>query len=213
MNSDSLKFRLLNFRLGVKLEYVVPVINFAELAFLLQKSGYFINNTNQIYFSGSKGAVQFYLDGMKDVFGVIATTVDDTVATIHEIFTLTNEELDFDLNDYVGFFEFEINANYYLQTDAYVTMAKLFQDSSDMKTLNRILKGNFAQTSLKLTPATKNINNLEWYDLTIEPKVNSAGNVLLVRVLCRGRNLKDITENAKRTEKIATSIINGVFMK
>jgi hypothetical protein len=213
MNSDSLKFRLLNFRLGVKLEYVVPVINFAELAFLLQKSGYFINNTNQIYFSGSKGAVQFYLDGMKDVFGVIATTVDDTVATIHEIFTLTNEELDFDLNDYVGFFEFEINANYYLQTDAYVTMAKLFQDSSDMKTLNRILKGNFAQTSLKLTPATKNINNLEWYDLTIEPKVNSAGNILLVRVLCRGRNLKDMTENAKRTEKIATSIINGVFMK
>jgi hypothetical protein len=57
-------------------------------------------------------------------------------------------------------------------------MAKLFQDSSDMKTLNRSLKGNFAQTSLKLTPAAKNINNLEWYDLTIEPKVNSVGNIL-----------------------------------
>ncbi len=213
MKPNSVKFRLISVRLGVKLEYVVPIINFAELAFLLQKSNYFMNTSNPIYFTGYKGVVQLYFDGMKGVFGAIAMSVDDTVATVNEIFNLINEEFDLNLNRYVGFFEFEINADYYVQTDAYVAMAKLFQDSSDMKALNKILKGNFAQTSIKLTPASKNINNPEWYELTIEPKVNSAGNILYARVLQRGHNLKEITENTKRTEKTVNSIVNEALMK
>jgi hypothetical protein len=59
-----------------------------------------------------------------------------------------------------------------------------------MKTLNKILEGNYAQTSLKLTPSTRSINSLDWFDLTIEPKVNSIGNTFVVRLLCRNPAFK-----------------------
>jgi hypothetical protein len=216
MNSPkSIGFELVDVRLGVKLHYVVPVINFAELALLLQKSGYNISQTSPapVYFTGVRGAVQIYIDGMKGVFGATAANIDNTVEAIDEIFAVANQSFDFDLNKYVSFFEIEINATCNIHKDVYVIMAKLFQDSSDMKMLNKILKGNYAQISLKLTPAGKNINNQEWYDLTIEPKVNSAGNILIVRVLCRSPRLKDIVENAKRTEANVTSIIEKVLSK
>jgi hypothetical protein len=97
--------------------------------------------------------------------------------------------------------------------DVYVMMANLFQDSSDMKALNKILGGGCAQISLKLAPSTKNINSLDWFDLTIEPKANSVGNTFIVSLLYRNPSFRNMIEKVKKTEKNVTSIINEVMAK
>jgi len=209
------RFELTGIRLGVKLDYIVPVLNFAELAFILRKSGYIMDQAgpNPVYFIGTKGHVGIYIDGMKGVFGAQAENVDDVQETTNEIFSLSEEAFDVDLNKFVSFFEIEINAFYRMGKDVYTAMAKLFQDSSDMKKLKDILKGDYSQISLRMTPSAKNINSSEWYDLTIEPKVNSAGNTFVVRILSRSRQLEEMLKVAKRTEKTVDSIINKVLVK
>jgi hypothetical protein len=122
------KFELTSIRLGAKLEYVVPVINFMELAFVLQKSGYRIDQTGpQPSFIAIRATTQIYIDGMKGVLGAQALNVDDTVSTIEDIFAITKEAFGFDLSKYVSFFEFEINATYYMNKDVYGMMAIYFK--------------------------------------------------------------------------------------
>lgn len=197
------KLELANIRLGAKLEYVVPIINFTELAFALQKSGYSINPPGpQPIFTGIRGTSQVYLDGIRGVFGAHTPNLDDAISTVEDIFATVKEEFDFELDKYVSFFEFEINATYYTNKDVYGEMANLFQDSSDMKTLNNILEGSYAQTSLKLTPLARNINSLDWFDLTIEPKVNSVGNAFVVRLLYRNPSLKNMIDKVKKQKRL-----------
>lgn len=147
------------------------------------------------------------------MLGAQSLSIDDTVNTVEDIFSITEEAFGFDLTKYVHFFEFEVNATYYMDKDVYGLMANLFQDSSDMKILNKIFEGDYAQTSIKLTPSTKSINSLDWFDFTIEPKVNSIGNAFVVRLLCRNPAFKNMVEKVKRTEKTVTSIINKVIAK
>jgi len=156
-------FEIAIVRLGVKLDFVVPMVNTAELIYVLSGAGYKLsqNPNNPEHFVGTKEKenVEFYIDGSRRVFGASSITIDHTLATINEIFSLTKKHLGYEMKDYVSFFEVEINGVYGIQKDVYRAISKLYQDSKDMLKINELLGFKSAQIALKIGPYNENINS------------------------------------------------------
>lgn len=210
------KYEVLRNRLGARIESVIDIVNSSEFALALQNGGYKMSQNPELPFNfrGEKGNNEVYIDGSKRVFGVHAESIDSAITTIREMFSLINKSRDLELEKYISFYEYEITAVYHYGEDVYSAMSKLFQDSNDMTKLKQISGlNNTAQFTIKLTPAAVNINNPEWQEMTVEPRIESIGNLFHIRMICRSKELIKATAIAKRTEETATTIIEKVLSK
>jgi hypothetical protein len=209
-------FQLIETRLGVKLDYIVPVIQPVETGIILRNIGYRVevNSTNAEQVRASKSNIEVNIDATRRVLSINAPSIDDAVASYEEAIAIINKTLDFDLTKYVAFYEFYVSAFFNLYQDVYSLMSNLYQDSSDMKVLNEILhEEGYSQFGLRLSPKGKNINTLEWNEITIEPKINSPGNSLTIRNLCRSKDLLKVTKFAKKTEEITHAVVKRILLK
>jgi hypothetical protein len=117
------------------------------------------------------------------------------------------------LAKYVKFYEFEITAYYFAGEDVYQSLANLYGDSSDLAAFKEILGGDYSQLSVKLAPSGRNINSTEWYELTVEPKVNSPGKSFTVRMICRHPKLDKVKDIATNTDVRVQSIVEHILSK
>lgn len=212
---EPIKYDILDTRLGVRLNYIVPVIDFAEFALALVQSGFKVqqNQTVKELFAGQKGTSELYLDGLKGVFGVHAQSIENAVTTVKDMIGIVNKTFDLKIEDYVSFYEFEITANYKAGGNTYKMLSKLYQNSEHMKQFNKILGGEYSQISVKLTPINKTINDNEWQEITIEPKVHSNGNILYARLLSRSNDLTSVASAARKFEENLTNMVEQVLQK
>jgi hypothetical protein len=213
MATNDLQFTLI--RLGARLDYVVPVILAADITNLFTKLGYQIsvNPSNLEHIVGQKSDTEVYLDGSKRVFGARSDTVSNTVSALEKFKIAITKNLNVDLGHYVSFYEFEIQGYFDIEKEIYEVFSGLYQDSSDLKVIQEIMGGKYSQFSLKLVPSGKNINTPEWHELTIEPKVNSAGYTLSVRMVCRSPKLEAVQNIAMETGGTVQSMIYRVLLK
>jgi hypothetical protein len=209
------KFDVLDIRLGIKLNYVIPVINFGEFAYALIQSNYKVeqNQTVKELFAGQKGTTEIYLDGLKGVFGAHSMTVENAVTTVKEMMAITNKTFDLTIEEFVSFYEFEMTGNYKAGSNTYKMLSKLYQDSAHIKQINHILGGDYSQVSIKIAPSARTINDLEWQEMTIEPKVNSNGNIFYTRLLVRSQDMTTVASAARKFEENVTNLIEQVLAK
>lgn len=216
MNSLTDKIQNLQIRLGVRLEYVVPICASLEIIQVLEAMGYQvdINPANPDSMQANGENSQIYVDLSKRVMGVIAsTTTTNAVTELKQFFIAVKERLDADLNNFVQFYEFEINYFYKVGQNVYESFSKLYCDCSDMAILNEILGERYSQTIVKLAPSAQDVHSKIWHEIAIEPKINSTGNTFIIRMICRNPSIDKATEIADKTEATITSIINRVILK
>ncbi len=209
-------FQSSNIRLGIKLDFIVPVIGPYEVVMVLSHLGYntITNSANPEQIQGEKLNATVYVDNGKRIIGVHSATVEDSVNSIEDVLGTIQKIFAIDLHQYINFYEFEINASYYIDNNnAYSEISKLYSDSKDLSNFNEIIGQKLSQSSIKLTPYGKHINNLEWYEITIEPKINSPGNAFAIRMICRNPNLRLVIENAKSTPENISKIIAQILQK
>jgi hypothetical protein len=205
-------FNVLDNRLGVRLNFVVPTISFAEFATVLQEKGYKMEQHPNMVdsFRGEKGSREIYVDGNRYVFGVHAESVEGAITTLREIIAIADESLKQSLSDLIRFYELEVVASYYFQKEVYTAIAKLFQDSADMTKIARILGQKVSLFGFKIVPHGKNINTTDWYELLFEPKINSSGNMFHVRLLVRNEDLTKAAAHARSLEETIEQIVKIV---
>lgn len=179
-----------------------------EIGFLLSKEGYqfSIDPTNPESIQAVKGTSQIYLDGSRRVFGARSDTVQNSISAVGELYSIVKTGLQIDIAKYVKFYEFELNATYFAGEDVYAKFVNLYKDSVDLVTLKEILGGEYSQANLKLASSGRNINSAEWYEITIEPKVNSVRKTLAIRLICRNPKLNKLTEVKKKFELLLRAL-------
>jgi hypothetical protein len=209
------QFQYLLIRLGARLDYVVPVFLPADIGFLLSKLEYrvTINPDNTEHIVGQKPKTEIYMDGSKRVLGVRSDTILNTVDALRELSSIIKSDLTIDLGKYVSFYEFEIQGLFHSDKDIYLAFSNLYGDSSDFVRIKKLLGNDYSQFVLKLVPSGKNIDSTEWHEITIEPRINSAGYTFVVRMVCRDPKIDVVLDYAKSTEKTVISLIKGVLLK
>ncbi len=209
------KVQTIQARLGARLDYVVPIFVPTEVAFFLSNMGYevTIDQTNNESFQALKASSQIYLDGSRRVFGVRSDNFDNCVSTMSQLYSVLRNHLEVDLKKYVVFYEVELIAYYFTGEDVYENLKSLYNDSSDMHALNKILGGNYSQISIKVAPSGNTINSKEWEEITIEPKVNSTGKTFTIRMICRNPKLRKVTDYAVSANEKISRIVEHVLLK
>ncbi|HEX9677279.1 hypothetical protein [Nitrososphaera sp.] len=208
------KFEFLDVRLGIRLKYLVPILNFGEFATWLVGAGFKIQQTANVLdnFQGQKGSVDIYLDGNKGVFGVHAASIETAITTTREMIAIISKNYT-SIESRIYFYEFDVTANYYYGADVYAKFATLFQDSKDIELINEVLGGGYSQGDIHFMPTGKNIDSSSWYELRIDPKFNSLGDMLIIKMICRDEDLTKAASMARAAQEKAEKIIQRVLTK
>jgi hypothetical protein len=82
-----------------------------------------------------------------------------------------------------------------------------------LKHLKEILGGDFSQSVIKIVPSGKEVNTMDWHEITIEPKIGSPAKTLVIRVISRNPSIDAVKDIANKTEDTITEIVTKVLLK
>lgn len=197
-------FEIISIRLGAKIYSVLPPVSIEDFVAILQAAGFHdIRQMTSQNFRGAKGKAEFYIDQIKGVFGVISPNFKDTMNVFDDIIKAIKQYWRVNLIDYIGFYETETVINYHSNKDVYKKISNVYQDSKYMKKFSTLLGTPIGTFNMRLVPHGKSASSEEWFDIILEPKLASAGNIYAVRALYRDKQLAKIR---KVTEKVPDTI-------
>jgi hypothetical protein len=219
MTEDTKSFKLTGYQLysltlGIKLDYVIPVVGPTDYVTIFNILGYginsLVNNPDQI--QAQKQNTTIFVDNGRRVLAISSIDIDQAYASLSEILQLIKNIFNIELTNFVTFYETDITGYYYLDNeDAYQIMTKLYANTHFLKDFSNIIGMEVQQSTIKLTPFGKNINDPQWYELFIEPKLNSTGNAFVSHMICRDTDIVKVINNGRNVGEQVKKIIEKIL--
>ncbi len=199
----------------MKLDFVIPVVGSIDYSMILNRLGYAIipNLNNQDLLQGERSNGIVYIDNGRRFLGINGLDIHEAHNSLTEIISTINKVLSVDLKNFLSFYETEISGFYYFDNNVFEIFTKLYNDSQDVQNFSNIIGTKVSQSSIKLTSFGKNVNSAEWYEMYIEPKINSPGNAFFARMICRNSDLSKVIEIGKNMPEVTKKIIDNIIQK
>ncbi len=218
MSEEKKSFKLTGFQLyaltlGIKLDYVIPIVGPTDYLTIFDILGYGINpltnNPDQI--QGQKQNTSVVVDNGRRIIAINSVDIDQAYTSLSEILFLIKDIFNIELKKFIIFYETDITGYYYIDNeDVYETMAKLYSDTNYLNDFSDIIGIKVQQSNIKLTPLKKNINDSKWYEILIEPKLNSTGNAFVSRLICRDTDISIVMNNGRKMGEQVRRIIEKI---
>jgi hypothetical protein len=200
------KIKDFRIRLSVRLEQIIPLLDGFKLLEALQRAGYMplippqhrpLAHGVNLRFEGliaRKG--ENVVDGNTDrgVLGVEGPSFESVVKCFEELRNLVNEDLGFDIEEVALFYE--VIAQFSIETliNPLETIRKAYGDSGLITTISNIIGQETSLFSFRFVPRGRTPNQVEWFDIIIEPDLIKPTNIYTVYAIYRSADRSKINK-------------------
>lgn len=214
------KFRILRFRLSLRLSDVLFPVDGNELAEALARVGYSIQPKlppararMRLSFVGEiarKNGIT--IDGNSDrgILGVTAKSYDSAMAAYDELRAIISNELKINIEEKSSFFEIIAEYKFVSVKNPLESISKAFGSTRTLKDMSDIFGHKTSMYSLRLVSEGKVPNQEEWLDITIEPDTIKPDSTYNIVVIFRSSQKKIVEQFGKDLETKLSKAIDTI---
>ena len=208
------KTRSLRLRFGFRLNSIFWPLDVPAITQILDKLGYKDINTDSVgSLRATKASSDYYSDNSRMVFGFYANTIDALITAQREFFASAQKDFRANLHKFIRFYEIENILAYYLESSPSNEVSSIFSDSSDMGEISNIMGEDVSLSKLEVAKSDAEIQNDDWFNVEISPKVESATNAYHCRLIKRAKNGEEVIKTLRKSSEILEKMAAFVEQK
>jgi hypothetical protein len=145
----------------------------------------------------------------KGVVGITGPNIPLCLDAMQEIVKLFEDQFYTTTQDYM-FFEFNGLMHIASQTNPIITISKLSQGIKYVEKCSKILSKDLSIRSIHLVPKNKPMDDLDYFDITIEPLISAQTRILIASILYRQASLDLLSKEIRSIETKIESIVSSL---
>ena len=195
-------------RIGIRLKSVHWPLDRAAITDILTQLNYKNMAASAIgSLSATKQNTEFYTDYLKLVFGFHNPQATNLIEAQKEFFSVSNRDFKTNLGKFVRFYEVDCMSSYISDKNVILSISTASEYPRIQKDFEEIIGRPLQTSRLHFTAKGDNDRLDEWLSIDIQPRLESAGNTYLCRMLSRGQSIEPLYKLLRRSSEIFEKLI------
>jgi len=215
-------FKNLNLRFSIRMSYVLPPFDTAELIDVLAKAGYIRmapptppGRSQGVRFSftgliARKGEVIIDVNDERGVLGAASSSPALTIDGFNEVLQLIKNNLKADPESTASFFELIGHLEVETQVNPLEKIGQISEKVKLFEEFSKTIGEDVSIYSLRLTPKGQIPDQTEWFDITVEPSLMHTKSAYSISVVYRSKDKTKVQKFIQEFVPTIASILNAI---